>query len=276
MALARLIHASVTRGDVVYDIGAGTGALTVLLADRAARVIAIEKDEDLCRRLRERFVAWPNVSVRCADFLEHRLPRASYKVFANPPFDITAAIVTKLTSAAVPPDDAFLAVQREAADRYLGRPSVTLTSVLLLPFFETTIVHRFRRADFVPAPGVDVVMLRLRKRGPPLVAHAHRRLYRDFVIASFTAWQPSIGVALRRQLGAHVARQLLADVGLEPSRRPSAVPLATWLEIFGLFARLPAGIHTRVTGSEARLSRQQRHVQKEHRTRAPRDELIAS
>jgi 23S rRNA (adenine-N6)-dimethyltransferase len=265
-----------TRRDVVYDIGAGTGVLTALLADRVARVIAIEKDEALCRDLRRRFAGRPNVSVRCADFLEHRLPRASYKVFANPPFAITAAIVTTLTSAAVPPDDAFLAIQREAAERYLGRPSMTLASLVLFPFFESGIVHRFRREDFVPAPGVDVVMLRLRKRGPPLVAPARRQLYLDFVTASFTAWQPSIGAALGRQLGAHVAHKLVADVGVDPGLRPSEVPFATWLELFRRFARLSAGIHVRVAGAGSRLSRQQRRLHKEHRTRAPRDDLVAA
>lgn len=275
-AVARFIEASgLAETDVVYEIGAGTGVLTALVAARAGRVIAIEKDEALCRRLRRKFGGSPNVSVRCADFLKHRLPRAPYKVFANPPFDITAAIVAKLTSAPVPPDDAFLAVQREAADRFCGRPRGTLASALLLPFFESTIVHRFRREDFVPAPGVDVVMLRLRKRGPPLLAKEHQQLYRDFVVTCFTTWRPSIGAALGRGLGARVAQKLLADVGLDRDRRPSQVPFAIWLRLFEHFSQLPIALHKRVAGAERRLSRQQARLQKRHRTRAPRDELIA-
>lgn len=276
-ALERLVAQSgVSPSDVVYEIGAGTGVVTALLARHAGRVIAIEKDEALCRRLRRRFAGWPNVSVRCADFLEHRLPHASYKVFANPPFDITAAIVTKLTGAAMPPDDAFLALQSEAAHRYCGRPRETLASLLLDPFFEPTIVHRFSRDDFVPAPGVDVVMLRLRKRGPPLIARQHRQLYRDFVVTSFTAWRPSIGTALGRGLGERVAHKLLADAQLDGSRRPSEVPFAEWLRLFDCFSQLPIGVHRRVAGAEGRLSRQQRRLQKRHRTRVPRDDLIAA
>lgn len=262
--------------DVVYDIGAGTGVLTALLARRAGRVIAIEKDEALCKHLRRRFAEWPNVSVRNSDFLEHRLPHGPYKVFANPPFDVTAAIVTKLTSAAVAPDDAFLALQREAADRYCGRPRETLASLLLTPYFEATIVHRFRRDDFAPAPGVEVVMLRLRKRGPPLVERRNRQLYRDFAVTCFTTWRPSIGGALGRPLGTRVAHRLLADVGLDRARRPSDVPFAMWLRLFEHFSQLPPALHLRVAGAEARLSRQQQRLQKRHRTRSPRDDLIAS
>ena len=276
-AIEELVARSGLRpSDVVYEIGAGTGVLTTLLARRGARVIAIERDEDLFRRLRRRFADRRNVTVRHSDFLEQRLPHARYKVFSNPPFDITAAIVTKLTSAAVPPDDTFLAVQREAADRYMGLPRRTLASLMLLPWFDATIIHRFRRDDFVPAPGVDVVMLRLRKRGPPLLPQSRRQLYRDFVIACFTAWQPSIGVALRGRLGVHVAHRLLAGAGLTPDRRPSEVTSAAWLELFDLFSRLPPGIHVRVAGAEDRLSRQQRRLQKRHRARVPRDDLLAS
>jgi 16S rRNA A1518/A1519 N6-dimethyltransferase RsmA/KsgA/DIM1 with predicted DNA glycosylase/AP lyase activity len=256
--------------DVVYDIGAGAGVLTALLSRRVGRVIAIEKDEALFRQLKRRFADRPNVTVRHADFMEYRLPRAPYKVVANPPFDITAAVVTKLTSAATPPDDVFLALQAEAADRYCGQPRETLVSLLIAPFFEATIVHRFRREDFVPIPGVDIVMLRLRKRGPPSVGHQHRQLYRDFVVAGFTAWRPSIGGALARRLGSRVTHRMLAAVQLHPDRRPSDVSFATWLRLFETFSHLPPAILGRVSGAEDRLSRQQRRLEKRHRTRAAR------
>lgn len=274
-AIERLIAQSgVSSGDAVYDIGAGTGVLSALLARRAGRVIAIERDEELCRGLRRRFAGWPNVTVRCADFLEDSLPRTPYKVFANPPFDITAAIVTKLTSADVLPDDVFLALQREAADRYRGRPHETLVSLLLQPYFTAAVIHRFGRQDFLPAPTVDVVMLRLRKRGPPLLQPGDRRVYRDFVVANFTAWRPSIAAALARTLGERVAHRLLHEAQLDPRQRPSEVSFADWLRLFDHFSRLPIALRLRVAGAADRLSRQQRRLRKRHRTRVPRDDLM--
>src|SRR5215510_1463281 len=80
-----------------------------------------------------------------------------------------AAIVSRLTAASNPPRDAYLVVQREAAERFVGKPRPTLVAALLMPWFEASIVHRFRATDFAPAPRVDVVMLRLHKRGPPFV-----------------------------------------------------------------------------------------------------------
>src|SRR5439155_1640198 len=142
------------------------GILPDALARRAGRVIAVEKDPALVTRLKARFHDRPNVEIRHADILAHPLPRAAYVVFASPPFDATSAIVRKLTSAAAPPRDAYLVLQREAADRYLGRPRQTLAGLLIAPWFSVRIIHRFARSDFVPSAAVDVVVVSMRTRGP--------------------------------------------------------------------------------------------------------------
>jgi hypothetical protein len=71
------------------------------------------------------------VRVCKADILRLKLPRQPCKVFSNIPFDNTAEIVKRLTRTATPPDDAYLVVQREACERFLGQPKTTLVSVLL-------------------------------------------------------------------------------------------------------------------------------------------------
>lgn len=253
--------------DVVYEIGAGTGRITERLSARSRRVIAIEKDPALCQILHQRFAGDPHVVVRCADFLEHPLPRGPYKVFANPPFDVTTAIVTKLVSTPVPPDDAFVAMQKEAADRYLGKPSETLYALLLKPWFALGVVHHFRRDDFAPVPGVDVVMLRLSKRDPPLIPDEHSQLYRDFVVACFTAWRPSIRTALARAIGSRAADAVLRAAHLRAVRRPRDVPFPAWLRLFHAAFELGGGPIRRVAGAEARLRHQQSRLRKRHRTR---------
>jgi len=74
-------------------------------------------------------------------FLDYRLPRKPYKVFANIPFNITTAIVIRLTMAQYPPEDAYLAMQKEAAEKFLGKPHESLYAVLLKPWFEVEMVH---------------------------------------------------------------------------------------------------------------------------------------
>jgi 23S rRNA (adenine-N6)-dimethyltransferase len=113
-----------------------------------------------------RFAGHGNVFVRTDDALAVRLPRVQYKVVANIPFDITARLVRRLTSATYAPSDSYLVVQREAAQRLVGS---TLLANSIKPWFEPTIMHHFKRTDFAPPPRVEVVFLRLRKCGPPLV-----------------------------------------------------------------------------------------------------------
>ena len=272
----RLVDALLDRchfepGDILYEIGPGRGIITERLASRCSQVVAIEKDPLLARALRCRFDGIPNITIYEGDFLQFHLPSTPYKVFASIPFNITTAIVTKLTTASRAPDDAYLVVQKEAAGKFLGRPRESLYAVLVKPWFELDVVHRFKRSDFVPAPRVDVVMLRLRKRGPPLIQRGERQLFRDFVVYGFTAWQPCLastfkGIFTPRQFK-HLSRELDFDLDVTPT----AVRFEQWLELFDYFKRI-SNVRAMqiISGSEKRLRRQQGGLEKMHRTRVSR------
>jgi len=267
------MRAGIGPTDVVYDLGAGAGVLTAAIARRAARVVAVEKDPRLADHLRARFDGHPNVAIREADIRTYPLPHADYVVFASPPFDLTAEIIQRLTSAAVPPRDACLVLQREAAERFVGSPRQTLAALRIAPWFSIDVLHRFERTDFTPAPAVDVVFVRLHKRGPPLVPPGDAQLYRDLVATVFAAWRPSVGRSLSDAIGARPAARLLAAAGVDPTSRPSAIPLSRWLVLVEQFSRLPEPMRAQVFGADLRLRRRQRRLIKSHRTRAPRDEL---
>src|SRR5579863_8606441 len=98
--------------DVVYVIGPGRGIITECLAQRCRKVVAIEKGPALGDALRARFSGIDSIKIHEGDFLEYRLPQGPYKMFASIPFNITSAIVTRLTTAPVPPDDTYLIMQK--------------------------------------------------------------------------------------------------------------------------------------------------------------------
>jgi 23S rRNA (adenine-N6)-dimethyltransferase len=243
-----LDHTSVGPEDVVYEIGAGAGAITDRLARRCRHVVAVEKDAGLAERLRRRFAARTNVSVFLADAIEFPLPLTPYKVVANLPFNVTSAVVARLTAAPQPPEDSFLGVQREAAERFAGQPAETLVSLFLKPRFAPQLVYRFERADFNPRPGVDVVLLRLRKRGPPLLSATDEALYRDVVAHAFGAWRPTV----RRALGGLLPSP---PPGVDLRVTPSALPFDSWLTLFRHFQRTaPADARRRVAGAAGRVA----------------------
>src|SRR5262249_22816281 len=136
------------------------------------------------------------------------------------------------------PEEAYLAMQKEAADMFLGKPRESLRTLLLKPWFELEVVYRFRRTDFVPVPQVDVVLLRLRKRGPPLVNRLQRQCFRDFVVHVFTARQPTLGSTLKRLFTGLQLKNLYRGLGFEPETTPTALSLEQWLDLFAYFNTL--------------------------------------
>ncbi len=94
--------AGVAPGDLVLDVGAGTGALTAPLVAAGARVIAVELHPGRAAALRRRF-AGDDVVVVHADAADLRLPRRPFRVVANPPFARTTAILGRLLAPGIPP-----------------------------------------------------------------------------------------------------------------------------------------------------------------------------
>ena len=110
-------------------------------------------------------------------------------------------------------------------------------------------------------------MLRLRKRGPPLVAGDNAELFRDFIVFAFTAWQPTVRVALVRGVGTDGARQIERRSGVDLGRSPTSVRFEEWLDLFAAFVELDEQARRKVHGAESRLRAEQAGLRKVHRSR---------
>lgn len=129
-----LATSSIQPGELVLDLGAGTGTLTDRLVNWGCNVIAVEKELSLTSLLGKRFAQTRHVQILQCDVLHMPLPACNYKVFSNIPFDVTASIVSRLTRAKNAPEEAYLVMQRESAERFIGSPRCTLISALTFPW----------------------------------------------------------------------------------------------------------------------------------------------
>ncbi len=224
-------HAGVAPGDRVYDLGAGTGLITSALVAAGARVVAVERDPNLARKLRTRFAAAPGVTVLETDLAEVRF-RAPFKVVANPPFNCTAALLRRLLAGAPAPESAALVLQREAARKWAGIPRATAVSLTATPWFELRVAEPFRRRDFTPAPAVDVAMLSIARRTRPDLDENLRAAWGAFVRHVFGRGRGDARGAFRNLVSHLQWRRLSTRLGLAADARLAELAYDDWLAIF--------------------------------------------
>ena len=152
-------------GDLVFDLGAGYGALTAPLARTGARVIAIELEPRLAERLRRRFGSEPQVGVVEADLRQVPLPRQPFHVVASPPFALTTFLCRRLLGdRSIQLSGAELVLEWGAA-KWLANPEPRDREIASWAArYEMRIVRRVSAASFSPPPRSDAAYLHIRRR----------------------------------------------------------------------------------------------------------------
>lgn len=153
--------ADVREGELVVELGAGTGALTEPLLRVGARVVAVELHPGRVAILRARF-AGRDVTVVHADALEVRLPSRPYRVVANPAYGIASPLLRRLLARDSRMRAADLVLQRAVVNRYVGGRSHG--GERWRRSYHAELGLRLPRRAFTPKPVVDSAVLRLRRR----------------------------------------------------------------------------------------------------------------
>ncbi|MBO7689404.1 MAG: 16S rRNA (adenine(1518)-N(6)/adenine(1519)-N(6))-dimethyltransferase RsmA, partial [Clostridia bacterium] len=164
----------------VIEVGPGIGVLTVELAQRAAKVVAIELDRRLFPILEETLADCDNVRVHEGDVLETDLKQLIADEFTRPdgtlmplvlcanlPYYITSPVLMKLLSEDLPLETITVMVQKEAADRLcadVGTRAAGAVTVAIQYYAEAEQLFFVSKGSFLPAPKVDSEVIRLTLR----------------------------------------------------------------------------------------------------------------
>ena len=170
-SLAR--EAGIAPSDHVVEFGAGTGALTAALVECGARVFAVEVDELLVAHLVQRFGDASAVTVFECDAVEFPLPSTPFRVFANPPFNRTAAILHRLLdhpAGGLVRADLVVQWQVARARAQAGAQSpLDLVGASWGPWWDFRRARRLPAKLFRPPPSVDATLLTVTRRQPGLL-----------------------------------------------------------------------------------------------------------
>ncbi len=219
----------------MLEIGPGLGTLTSELLRRSKKVIAVEFDKELARKLPAQFPG-KDLTVIQSDILSFDLSElpADYKVVANVPYYITSKIVQLLMTAANKPSVAVLLVQKEVAERLAASPgNMSILAVSAQVFAEVTLGDIVPARLFTPPPKVDSQVVILKTRTQPFFTDVSEKAFFRVVKAGFSAKRKQLRSSLAGGLGVPKDQALsyLAQATISPDLRAESLSLDDWMRL---------------------------------------------
>jgi len=227
-----------TNIDWVMEIGAGLGALTNRLARDVKRVLAIEKDRNVCLALNDILKGFSNVRIVCDDFLEMDLESAlieapfKVKAIGNLPYYITTPIIERLIENRNNFESVFMMVQKEVADRICAKPGgkdYGSLSVYVQFYTKPSALLDINRHSFYPQPEVDSTFLELSVLAKPSVQVKDQSKFFTVVKAGFGQRRKTLLNSLLSSEAITLDKAglaaLLTRIGIDPGIRAEQLAL---------------------------------------------------
>jgi len=224
--------AQIEPGQLVLEVGAGTGSLSLRLLETAARLIAVEVDHDLEPILRH--CLGQRAVLHIGDILasKHQVSPAvaqligdrPFKLVANLPYSVASPLVANLVTAYPHMTAAVVMVQREVADRLLARPggkSFGPLGVMVQAMCEVKRVGVLGPSCFWPPPQVESAIIALRRRDKPLIDRPDQ----------LSAMVQRLFGQRRKQLGTILGRSVELPEGIAADLRPENLSVRQIVEL---------------------------------------------
>ncbi len=227
--------ADIKAEDTVLEIGPGLGTLTSELLRRAKKVIAVEFDAELARKLPAQFPG-KDLEVVTSDILSFDLSvmPEGYVVVANVPYYITSKIVQLLMTADNKPKTAVLLVQKEVAQRLAAKPGeMSILGISAQLFAEVSLGDIVPAAFFTPPPKVDSQVVILKTRQTPFLTDIDEKDFFRVVKAGFSAKRKKLRSSLAGGLKIEKAEveSILHKACISPDSRAEELDLNQWVSL---------------------------------------------
>jgi len=236
--------ASLTKDDLVLEIGPGLGVLTKRLASLASKVIAVEIDSALVGLLGRELRDCKNVEIIEADILKtdlsKLLPPSSpkLKVVANLPYYITTPVIIHLLEKRDLIESMIIMIQKEVGERIIASPGgkdYGSLSILVQYYAIPELVTPVFSSSFIPRPKVDSSVIKLKVADAPRVKVDDEKLFFRVVRGAFGKRRKMLPNALS---GAGFDKEkvvdLLNQMGLDPKQRGETLSIQEFAALSNL------------------------------------------
>jgi len=243
--------------DIVLEIGPGLGVLTKEIAKKVkparntthnvagGKVIAVEKDTNICQILKQTFKDFKNVEIINKDILKINFQFSkNYKIVANLPFYITAPVIRKFLENKHPPKEMVFIVQKEVAQRICSKPcphryakrcrrapKMNILAVSVQFYAKPKIISYISKKSFWPQPKVDSAIIKI----------VPQKKYKDVDIDLFFKIVKAGFAHPRKQLANNLSKMLKLDKkelsslllknNVQPIQRAETLFIKDWIKL---------------------------------------------
>ncbi|MFW6240918.1 MAG: 16S rRNA (adenine(1518)-N(6)/adenine(1519)-N(6))-dimethyltransferase RsmA [Thermodesulfobacteriota bacterium] len=245
-AKAIVDRAGLSSDEIVLEIGAGLGALTVPAARRVQKVYALETDGRIVDLLQTELLAAgvaEKVALLHADILKFDIPKLAasegvnqFTVLGNLPYHISSQVLAKLVAERAAVSRAVLMFQKEMADRIMAQPGgrdYGRLAVLVAYCAKVRPLLDVAAPRFYPRPKIDSAVLTFSFVEPPRPARDEAFLF-QVVRAAFGQRRKTLRNALAGggiNLSPAEAQAGLEAAGVDPARRAETLSVAEFVAL---------------------------------------------
>lgn len=233
----------VKEGDLVVEIGPGTGALTRELLKTGARVLALEADPRAIEVLNEDFkeeIASGQLQVKHEDARQLDLKGLglkdhSFKVVANIPYYLTGQLFRTFLAGEVQPESLVFLVQKEVGKRatvHLDRDEKeSLLSLSIKAFGEPKYIKTIGKGHFTPAPKVDSAIVLVRNINRDRFQNLDVDHFFQVLHLGFGSKRKQLLGNLSQVYSRDLVAKILVSLGIKIDIRAEDIDIDNWIKI---------------------------------------------
>ena len=230
-------------GEVVLEIGPGTGALTAELLKRGVQVVALEADTRAIAELEKTFaneIADDKLQVvhgdaRAIDFAGLGLMAGKYKIVANIPYYLSGLLFRQCLESQTQPNTLVFLVQKEVAKRATANlengEKESLLSLSVQAYGEARYVKSVGRGHFVPPPKVDSAIITITKISKSNFSELPEAFFFELLHLGFGQKRKQLLGNLANQYDRQVLTNIFSTLDIPLSTRAEDVSLSSWLAL---------------------------------------------